>query len=382
MTPRRRSQRIHVRTAAILRATELGACCARARRASRAAGTRRSRGTSPAACRARARGRTRASPREVARRTPSPCAARRAARPRGSAKNAASASSSVTARRYHAAARAGQVRARAGAVARSPAATLSAAVVRAVLAASRRARSRDLWRAARRREHSTPARGRLVGRPSASSAGARRSSASTCGSRWAAATVLRLNRLWAFLGSRVSIAPLSCGSRSARSSWRHRLRTGAWVPHRAADVLVARAELFGDWLVGTRASSAARLAALARPRRLRAARGGAAARATSRRARPAHLFHRLRNPRRQHLRLRRRDQDVVLDADADAAPLRGHRRRRPARCRSPARPSAPCPASSGRGLPSTKYAPDVVHVHAQPVAGPVHEEALVTLPSR
>jgi uncharacterized protein (DUF2062 family) len=65
------------------------------------------------------------------------------------------------------------------------------------------------------------------------------------------ATLLRLNRLWAFLGSRVSnflVLPWIVLSEIEVS---HRVRTGAWAPLDVDTVLHQAPGLLLDWLVGT-----------------------------------------------------------------------------------------------------------------------------------
>ena len=114
-------------------------------------------------------------------------------------------------------------------------------------------RIRDLWRRARR-EHSTP---REVGWSVAIGV--------FCGCTpfvglhmWMAlglATALRLNRLWAFLGSRISSNVILAWIAFAEIELAHRLRTGEWIPLAPADVLAHGWQLFdwhlfGDWLLG------------------------------------------------------------------------------------------------------------------------------------
>jgi uncharacterized protein (DUF2062 family) len=109
-------------------------------------------------------------------------------------------------------------------------------------------RTRDLWRRAKR-EHSTP---REVGWSVAIGV--------FCGCSpfiglhmWMAlglATALRLNRLWAFLGSRVSVSVLLAWIAFSEIQLAHRLRTGEWMPLKPADVLDHGWQLFGDWLLG------------------------------------------------------------------------------------------------------------------------------------
>lgn len=64
----------------------------------------------------------------------------------------------------------------------------------------------------------------------------------------AAATLLRLNRLWAALGSRV---PLFLWVSFGEIQLAHRLRTGAWVSLMPRDVLSQGRTLLSDWIVGT-----------------------------------------------------------------------------------------------------------------------------------
>ncbi|HEY3822824.1 MAG TPA: DUF2062 domain-containing protein [Polyangiaceae bacterium] len=110
-------------------------------------------------------------------------------------------------------------------------------------------RTRELWRRARR-EHSTP---REVGWSVAVGV--------FCGCSpfvglhmWMAlglATVFRLNRLWAFLGSRISSNVLLAWLAFSEIELAHRLRTGAWMALAPSDVLVEGWQLFGDWLFGS-----------------------------------------------------------------------------------------------------------------------------------
>jgi uncharacterized protein (DUF2062 family) len=65
------------------------------------------------------------------------------------------------------------------------------------------------------------------------------------------ATLLRLNRLWAFLASRVSVAPVFATVAFAEIEAAHRLRTGSWVPLAPRDVPAHARELMLDWLLGT-----------------------------------------------------------------------------------------------------------------------------------
>jgi uncharacterized protein (DUF2062 family) len=110
-------------------------------------------------------------------------------------------------------------------------------------------RTRDLWRRARR-EHSTP---REVGWSVAVGV--------FCGCSpfiglhmWLAiglATAFKLNRLWAFLGSRVSVSVLLAWIAFSEVELAYRLRAGEWMPLKPDDVLVHGWQLFGDWLVGS-----------------------------------------------------------------------------------------------------------------------------------
>jgi uncharacterized protein (DUF2062 family) len=65
------------------------------------------------------------------------------------------------------------------------------------------------------------------------------------------ATVLRLNRLWAFLGSRCTFMPIFAGVAFAEIEVAHRLRTGSWVSLQPAQALARGPELLRDWAIGT-----------------------------------------------------------------------------------------------------------------------------------
>jgi uncharacterized protein (DUF2062 family) len=67
----------------------------------------------------------------------------------------------------------------------------------------------------------------------------------------ALATALRLNRLWAAVGSRASPPPILALLAFSQVQIAHRLRTGAWVPLAVHDVLAHSGELILDWLLGT-----------------------------------------------------------------------------------------------------------------------------------
>jgi uncharacterized protein len=64
-------------------------------------------------------------------------------------------------------------------------------------------------------------------------------------------TVFRLNRLWGFLGSRVSILPVYVWISFCEIELGHRLRAGAWVRMSARDALSRGKELSLDWAIGT-----------------------------------------------------------------------------------------------------------------------------------
>ena len=67
------------------------------------------------------------------------------------------------------------------------------------------------------------------------------------------ATALRLNRLWAFLASRVSILPVYLAYRVLSEIEAGALRADrrALAPHSASEALARRYELAVDWLLGT-----------------------------------------------------------------------------------------------------------------------------------
>jgi uncharacterized protein (DUF2062 family) len=65
------------------------------------------------------------------------------------------------------------------------------------------------------------------------------------------ATVLRLNRLWAVVGSRISFMPLFAIITFCEVEIAHRLREGAWMPLSPHDAVGRGKELMADWLVGT-----------------------------------------------------------------------------------------------------------------------------------
>jgi uncharacterized protein (DUF2062 family) len=67
----------------------------------------------------------------------------------------------------------------------------------------------------------------------------------------ALATVLRLNRLWAFLGSRISFTPIFGLITFCEIETAHRLRAGSWVPIDPRLAVAYGRSLIGDWLLGT-----------------------------------------------------------------------------------------------------------------------------------
>jgi uncharacterized protein (DUF2062 family) len=64
-------------------------------------------------------------------------------------------------------------------------------------------------------------------------------------------TLLRLNRLWSFLGSRVSTSVMLYILAFAEIELGHRVRRGEWVHVAPRDILSHARELFGDWLLGS-----------------------------------------------------------------------------------------------------------------------------------
>ncbi len=64
------------------------------------------------------------------------------------------------------------------------------------------------------------------------------------------ATVLRLNRLWAVVGSRVSFFPLLPWIALAEIQAGHRLRTGEWATLLAADAREPARQWLRDWVIG------------------------------------------------------------------------------------------------------------------------------------
>jgi uncharacterized protein (DUF2062 family) len=66
-----------------------------------------------------------------------------------------------------------------------------------------------------------------------------------------AATLFRLNRLWAFVGSRVSFFLIMPWIVLAEIQSAHRLRTGTWAPLFTENVLEHAREWLLDWCTGT-----------------------------------------------------------------------------------------------------------------------------------
>jgi uncharacterized protein (DUF2062 family) len=67
----------------------------------------------------------------------------------------------------------------------------------------------------------------------------------------ALATLLRKNRLWAFVGSRVSATPFVALIAFAEIELAHHLRQGAWIPLAPREALAHGKELLLDWFLGT-----------------------------------------------------------------------------------------------------------------------------------
>lgn len=109
--------------------------------------------------------------------------------------------------------------------------------------------SRDLWRRAKEEHSSPPEIGMSV------AVGVFAGCTPFLGMHlWIAlglATVLRVNRLWAAVGSRFAIFPVFLWVTFCEIETGHRLRTGAWVSLAPHDALAHGRELFADWLIGT-----------------------------------------------------------------------------------------------------------------------------------
>jgi uncharacterized protein (DUF2062 family) len=67
----------------------------------------------------------------------------------------------------------------------------------------------------------------------------------------ALASVFRLNRLWAFLGSRISFTPVFALISFSEIEFAHRLRTGAWAALSLKDAGTQGWGWLTDWLIGT-----------------------------------------------------------------------------------------------------------------------------------
>jgi uncharacterized protein (DUF2062 family) len=66
-----------------------------------------------------------------------------------------------------------------------------------------------------------------------------------------AATLCRVNRLWAVIGSRVSFFLILPWIILAEIETSHRLRTGAWAPLSAEEAFANKGEWLLDWCLGT-----------------------------------------------------------------------------------------------------------------------------------
>ena len=71
------------------------------------------------------------------------------------------------------------------------------------------------------------------------------------GIAFAAATFLRLNRLWAVAGSRVSFVPLFALISFTEIQAAHRIRTGVWAALSVHEVATRGKELLTDWCIGS-----------------------------------------------------------------------------------------------------------------------------------
>jgi uncharacterized protein (DUF2062 family) len=65
------------------------------------------------------------------------------------------------------------------------------------------------------------------------------------------ATLLRLNRLWAMIGSRLSMTPIFLVTTFSEIQLAHYLRTGAWASLAMHQALHAAPQLLLDWLIGS-----------------------------------------------------------------------------------------------------------------------------------
>ncbi len=64
-------------------------------------------------------------------------------------------------------------------------------------------------------------------------------------------TLLRLNRLWAVIGSRLSMTPIFLVTTFSEIQLAHRLRSGGWVAMSLVDALARAPELLLDWGIGS-----------------------------------------------------------------------------------------------------------------------------------
>jgi uncharacterized protein (DUF2062 family) len=107
---------------------------------------------------------------------------------------------------------------------------------------------RDLWERAKR-EHSTP-------REIALSVGVGAFVACSpfvgfhLGIAAALATLFRLNRLWAMIGSRLSTTPVFLATTFSEIQIAHRLRTGAWATLKLHEAMREAPQLVVDWSIG------------------------------------------------------------------------------------------------------------------------------------
>lgn len=65
------------------------------------------------------------------------------------------------------------------------------------------------------------------------------------------ATLFRLNRLWAMVGSRVSMTLFLAPIVFVEIEGAHWVRTGRWAPGTLEDIWAQRRELATDWLLGS-----------------------------------------------------------------------------------------------------------------------------------
>ena len=70
------------------------------------------------------------------------------------------------------------------------------------------------------------------------------------GTAFVVATVLRLNRLWAMAGSRVSITPVLLTVGFVEVEAAHRLRAHEWIAVTPHEIIARSSELLADWWLG------------------------------------------------------------------------------------------------------------------------------------